>query len=651
MPGIVGVVGEVAGVARVEAALQRLTHFDTYRSRALTIGAHIVSGQVWRDKDRSNIDWAVDAATGVAVLVNGAVLCASPAARRIHARRLLDDYLTAGSLAPLDLDGAFVLMVADPRKDSVLLYNDRVGTLPIYYATNGSTVCFAPEAKAVFAALGMEPQLSQAGIVSFLTCGYCLGANTLFTGVSFLEPGSAMEISGTSGRSAIRRYWKMIYRPARSLRSRVAAENALHDATRRAHEVIVGDSEHGHDLMLSGGWDSRGILAYLNSLGRLPSSAVAWGKTKDIPRSDPFIASQLAKRFSIPLKFVSYDSDQFVANAPTWCYLSELANDNTGWYAEGASTLARDYRTDADFTLVGDEAWGWHGHPQNDEDACNATLPAAPGAEVMSCLAHDVREECRAGYEAGVAHVLAACENTHPADRRDFLYLHGRVARFIFALGYYKEFATEVRRPFLLGSVLDVLAEVPSRFRADKNLYISMVARFFPEVAAVPPRSADSLPNWSRDIREKPELRRFFLDLLDDGSLGGALGAVLDLTAVEALKRKFFDSRVGGGHQAAAPNPLMRYLPMRLKQRLRATGLYPGSTSMAGGYASRGTAVLVRCIALLSLLQKSLPAFGAAGASRAAGAVLAKDDELPREHDARADAGLGPDLQIGADLA
>ena len=123
-----------------------------------------------------------------------------------------------------------------------------------------------------------------------------------------------------------------------------------------------------------------------------------------------------------------------------------------------------------------------------------------------------------------------------------------------------------MRRPFLLGSVLDVLAEVPSRFRADKNLYISMVARFFPEVAAVPPRSAASLPNWSRDIREKPELRRVFLDLLDEGSLGGALGAVLDLTAVEALKRKFFDSRVGGGHQAAAPNPLMRYLPMRLKR-------------------------------------------------------------------------------------
>ena len=336
------------------------------------------------------------------MLVTGTVFSTGPAARRIDARRLLDDYLTHDRLAPRELDGAFVIMVADPRKSSVVLYNDRVGTLPVYYAAHGNTVCFAPEAKAVFAALGIRPQLSQAGIVSFLTCGYCLGPNTLFDGVSFLEPGSSLEISAASGpgalgQIAVRRYWKMIYRPA-----------AFAAFTRRCGEMrcmpprgvrtssIVGDSERGYDLMLSGGWDSRGILAYLNSLGRLPNAAVAWGKTKDVPLSDPYLASQLAKQFGIPLKFVSYDSDQFVGNAPTWCYLSELANDNTGWYAEGASTLARHYRTDADFTLVGDEAWGWHGHPRTEQDARNASMPASPGVEVIKCLASDVRDECRA---------------------------------------------------------------------------------------------------------------------------------------------------------------------------------------------------------------------------------------------------------------
>jgi hypothetical protein len=611
VPGIVGVVGGRADVARVEAALKTLTHFADYRSRAAAIDARGAMGQVWRDGDRSKRDWAVDAATGAALLVNGAVFGTGPAARRLAARELLDDYLATDRLAVRELDGAFQIMLADPRRRRVTLFNDRVGTLPAYYAAHGGTVCFAPEAKGVFAALEIQPELSTAGIVGFLNCGYCLGPSTLFTGVSFLEPGSSLEIDADSGEVAVRRYWKMLYKPARALRTRAAAESALHAATKRAHELIVGDSERGYDLMLSGGWDSRGILAYTSALGRLPNTGISWGRTKDIPRSDPFIAQQLAERFAIPFKFVSYDSDELVGNASSWCYLSELANDNIGWYAEGASILAGHYRTSADFTLVGDESWGWHGHPRTELDARNACMPASLAAEAASCLKPSIRGECAVRYEADVGRVLAACENDDPADRRDFLYLHGRVARFIFALGYYKEFATEVRRPFLQGGVLDVLAEVPARFRADKNLYISMLGRFFPDVAAFPSRIADSLPHWPRDIRAKPELRRFFLDLLDEKSLGGTLGNVLDAAGVDALKRKFFDRGNGDGKPAGHKTSLVGRLPLRLRQRLRASALYPGSTSMAGAYPSRGAAALLRCIALLSLLQRSLPAFAA----------------------------------------
>jgi hypothetical protein len=159
------------------------------------------------------------------------------------------------------------------------------------------------------------------------------------------------------------------------------------------------------------------------------------------------------------------------------------------------------------------------------------------------------------------------------------------------------------------------------------------------------------LPNWPLDIRAKPELRRFFLDLLDERSLGGALGTVLDPAAVESLKRAFFAAETDAGRATARPNPLLARLPMRMKQRLQATGLYPGSTNMAGGYPSRGTAVLVRSIALLSLLHRSLPMFGAAARPAAPTEVSATDEELLGEHGARANANFRSNLQVGADLA
>lgn len=642
MPGLTGVAGSGASISRVRAATATLRHFAAYRSRELELGGRsrelelggrAALGQVWRDRDRSEQDWAVwqggagdsngaaqartvttSGKAAVVVMLNGAAFSRGPHARRIRARALLDNYLHKGELDPLALDGAFVIALADARRGTVTIWNDRLGTLPVYYAESDDGIAaFGPEAKALFAALGIEPRLSRAGIVSFLSCGYCLGETTLFDGVRCLEPGSALEISLRSGRCAVRRYWRTVFAPSRSLRRRSDAEAALHDAIRAAHELVVSDNTHGHDLLLSGGWDSRGVLAYLDSIGRLPSAAIAWGRTKDVPDSDPYLAERLAQRYGVPFKFVRYDSDQLLENAHDWCRLSELANDNPGWFAEGATLLASGYSTDSDFVLVGDEAWGWHGLPRTERDVRAANLPPSLAPHVTACLASAVRDECAARYEAEIDRVLEPCANEHPIDRRDFLYLHCRVARFIFSLGYYKELSAEIRRPFLLAGVLDVMQQVPRRFRIDKNLYLSMLGRYFPDIATFPQRRARSLPEWPRDIRTRPELRRFFLDMLDERRLDGDLGEVLDAAALSRLKAAFFNEPVPP-KAASSDKPRARAgrarprleVPLRLKQRIRAAGLRPGCRSMEGAFPPRGPADLVRCVAFLSLLQSTM---------------------------------------------
>ena len=596
-----------------------MRHFDTYAASELAVGDSVALGQVWRDGDRSSTDWHVDGTTGAAALIAGYALTLDAAPKRMHARGILERYLRGNGFDPRALDGSFIVVIADPRARSVLVCNDRLGTLPLYYSTvEDGSVAFAPEAKALFAGGRAEPKLSPLGVVTFLNCGYCLGKTTLFENVQCLEPGSALTIATDRASLEVRRYWKIVYAALPELEKRRAAEAALHEATRSAHERIVGDSRKGYDLLLSGGWDSRGILAFLETIRRPPRKAVGWGSTRDVPLSDPHLAAQLAARCALPFKFIRYDSDQFVTNAAEWCRISELANDNIGWFAEGASLLAKSYRTDADFTLVGDEAWGWHGHPRTERDARDASLPATIVPTLAGCLAASTAEDYQARYEAEVDRVLAACDNDHPSDRRDFLYLHGRVARFIFALGYFKELAVEVRRPFLLANVLELVAHLPPRFRANKNLYISMLARYFPAFAAIPTRSARSLPEWPRDVRAKPELRRVFLDLLDDRRLDGVLGAVLDRAAFAKLRDSFFAERPPAPRPEAASRTLTSRLPLRLRQRLRASGLYPGSSSMAGGYPARGRVDVLRCVALVALLEEALPSFTHPGSATSA---------------------------------
>ena len=609
MPGIVGIIGPGADAMRLRSGLSALRHFPQYGAVSATVAPGVECGEVWRDGNHSARDWAVDRASNVTVMVCGSPFTASAPARRMTATTLLDAYLRSGELDLAALDGSYTLLVADPRRRTVRISSDRLGTLPLYYTAMDGVVCFAPEAKAIFAALERTPELSRDGVISFLNCGYCLGKTTLFEGVSYLEPGSVLEIDVDSGRMNVQRYWRVVYSAAPELRGRRAAEDALHEALLAAHSAVLKDAPNGFAVMLSGGWDSRGLMAYAKSVNRRPSTALTWGRTLDVPNSDASLAADLAARFAVPFKFIAYESEQLVQNARSWAYLSELANDNGGWYAEGATTLAEHYRMSADFALVGDECWGGHGLPRTEQEVRNANMPATLGPGVAGYLLPSIREECRSRYEAQIDHLLSACTNDHPIDRRSFLYLHGRVARFIFGLGYYKELAVEIRRPFLMAGVLDVLTRMPQRFRVDKNLYISMFGRYFPELAAVTTNVASSLPDWKRDMRTKPALRTFFLERLDESRLGGVLGELLDPRAVEDLKRSFFGANVA----AAAPlreRSLGRHLPLRFKQRLKATGLYPGSRDVLGAYPLRGPGDLVRCIALLSLLQESLGAFG-----------------------------------------
>jgi hypothetical protein len=610
MPGILGCIRRTSRARSIDGALASLRHFAGYGAKQVSLAGGVTLGQVWRDGEHSARDWAIDSENGVAAALSGALFLRRPASRRADAGALLAAYRRA-QFDIRDCDGSFVLVIVDLNKRKLTVFNDHVGTLPVYYMARDDEVFFAPEAKAIFAMASVKPALSRTGALSFLTCGYCLGRTTLFEEVRCLEPGSSLEISIESARIETRRHWKSMYAPSRDLGRRAKAEEALYRALLNAHETIVADSGKGFDLLLSGGWDSRGILAFLERMGRLPSAAMSWGATKDVADSDPHIAERLCGRFGVPFRFSSYTSARFVENADSWCRMSELANDNMGWFAEGAHALASAYRTQSDFALVGDEAWGWRGHPRTEKEARDAVLPSSLTGAVAACLRPGNADECAALYEAEIDHVLGDCGSEHPSDRRDFLYLHGRVARFIFSLGYYKELAVEIRRPFLLKEVLELMTLVPRRFRADKNLYVSMLSRIFPELASFPLRQANSLPDWKHDMRVDPDLRRFFIELLSSASACPALEELLDPAALDRMQREFFSAesrpRVQRRPRAAASSWLSR----RARQRVRAAGLYPGSHDMSGAYPARGPGDMIRCIALLSLLQRNLSSFQA----------------------------------------
>jgi asparagine synthetase B (glutamine-hydrolysing) len=613
MPGAVGILRVDGRVACVSAALNKLLHFPTYYSKNIYCTESVALGVV---ADRPcTFDWHYDLPSRTGVLLIGTMIGTNPRRHVLDAREVFHEYQLHGFTRWYQFEGGFIAVILDISRDRLFLANDRLGQLPFYYGSRPGVFAFAPEVKGVLVHDGFEAHLSTPGIINFLSAGYCFGDLTLFENVNALEPSTLLSVDLGTLAFKKTRLWKMIYEPAPELRLRRVAEDELFESILEAHKTTLCDGPARVALLLSAGWDSRGMLAFLNQLCQLPKLAITWGLPNDIERSDVSLARSLAETFKVPFVFIPYTSDTFVDNAAHWCYLSELVSDNFSWCSQGTAVLSKLAKESIDVLLVGDHGWGVGGYVVNEMQARESVFAPELPATLQSILQKDLLEDAKNMYEAAVSQISAPCGNSDFVDRKDFMFLHGRSARFLMPIRsqYRKEFAMLLRRPFLSNGVLETVRRLPHEYRIYKNLYVSMLRRRLPEVMGVPITSAHSTPDWAFDIRRKEKLKSFFLELLDFNWIGQTpLGQVLDRQHFERLRDEFFNDN-------ACPIPRRSSWAKEWKNRLRvAASRSPVAARMIRSVQrtvkeQSGTANAafntIRRIALIGLLQKHLNEF------------------------------------------
>jgi hypothetical protein len=619
MPGIVVGIGG-APLDGVHAASRQLAHVPWHATNAVGILPQLALG--WSGFPQSFDAKSSSAGAGhdVHVWRYGHMFRAGPAPHAVAADEILRDYLDGGVDACCNYEGSFVVAIVDTRTQRLYIVPDRLCTQPVYYAVDGPRVAVGPEVKALATVLGRTPMLSREGVIGFLTAGYNIGRQTLFAGIERLELGKLLEISWAAWpRLTARRFWKLDFAAADKIVKRGDAEDALFAAIEEGHRILFSDSPQ-FQILLSGGADSRGMLGTCSLLGSLPAKAVTWGLLQDVPRSDASIAQALAARFGVPWEFIATTTDGFVDNCADWAYVSELSNDNFGWYTEGFGTLHYMHATGYPCSFIGDESWGCQGFAHGELHAYGRVLTPSVPSSVLSLLQPSVRAHAAEAYFENIRATMRDCEDVDWSDRKDFLYLHGRVARYIFALGYNRGHATEHRRPFLTRAVLDVVRRLPAAFRVNKNLYRTMLRRHLPDAARVPSASVNSLPDWSFDLRMREPLRSCFLGLLNEPLIeSGALGELFDVRAFAAVRDAFF---------AQTPTPVSRkpraasVIKGHLNRMLWASRAYEPIDRWRHRWrgnapTQRATVLpvdLLRRAAILVLLERQLPRFNASAA-------------------------------------
>lgn len=103
--------------------------------------------------------------------------------------------------------GMWALALWDEDKGELILSRDRLGIKPLYFAEKDSVWYFGSEPKVILEQLPELRQANLQAVSDYFSYRQALGANSFFQGISKLEAGTHLVISGDSCRTI--RYWSL----------------------------------------------------------------------------------------------------------------------------------------------------------------------------------------------------------------------------------------------------------------------------------------------------------------------------------------------------------------------------------------------------------------------------------------------------------
>ena len=441
------------------------------------------------------------------------------------------------------LNGSFVVVIVDEDEDVVLIANDRIAAKPLFYFNDGRALYFGPEMKSLFLVPSLKRKLDLTAVADFLTNGQFTREHTLIEHLETVDNATVLKIS--TGKVTRHKYWEHPFKHGFKIESKERSpryyQEKLDELLRKAvSRRLRTDNTYG--ILLSGGYDSRGILGYyLEETHDQELCTISWGREEDIANSDCAIAKRLAQKLGAQHRFYELTAEEVVANFREFILLGE----GLTWSPESYDIFHRIREQQrVDIVLRGDECFGWAGLLVHDEHTMFRTLCLRNLWNIGACQRilkpFYYRLFCELDTET-IRHVSSRCNAKNLHDRKDFFYLDVRLRYYLNPLNYVKNFAVESFTPLLDYDILDFVSSLPIRYRLDKNLYRKTVIEMFPELFEEVAQRRNDI-DWATSFRNSPELRRFvYKELLEGQSI---LNEFLDIDGLKSELDAFFATPV-----------------------------------------------------------------------------------------------------------
>jgi asparagine synthase (glutamine-hydrolysing) len=160
--------------------------------------------------------------------------------------------------------GSYCATYYDPESMSLKLCSDKVGVFPIYIAKVGTRIYFANALRMLNNIANIPRQLAPERLFTQIAFDYCLARDTAFSDIDRMYGGEIFEIK--KAQTTIKRYWNWD--------DVLPSQHSEQDLQQEIYDTFIdavrirADSSPGEISFLSGGLDSRCIVAALRNMGR-----------------------------------------------------------------------------------------------------------------------------------------------------------------------------------------------------------------------------------------------------------------------------------------------------------------------------------------------------------------------------------------------
>lgn len=229
----------------------------------------------------------------------------------------------------LDMAGEFVIFILHKTSNEVVIINDILGRLPVYYYTDNGKLIISRELRFIVNQINSK-NFDRMAIAQYLLFGYPLGKKTIFENIYRLEPATIINVR--KQKISINNIYYFNFEEKKYNKNTIK-ENAgrLVDLFDEACKQINSSIENCKKILsLSGGLDSRSVGACLKR-----NNVQFYGASFDLDKmkeADIKVAEQLANIFDIDWKV-------FQLTTPTGKALLKLLKIKTGLNYLGMSFI------------------------------------------------------------------------------------------------------------------------------------------------------------------------------------------------------------------------------------------------------------------------------------------------------------------------